>query len=546
VAHSTLAEDREQLGPYELIREIAATDLIEVHLARTVGAEGLEQLVIVKRLAAHHDAASAAAASFLADARFVAALAHPNIARIHTVGEDTATNEIYLAREYVHGHDLEAVIAVARTQEAPIPLEAALSIIIAAAAALHHAHDAAAATAPSAAPYVELAASRIMVGYDGHVKLIDLGRSIGDAERRADVHTLGALFYELSVGPSPLGRALPTAVIPDYPAVLEGILLKALATDPAHRHASARDLAIALATFADNNRLRVTPVVASQLMSTLFPGRLEAWASARAQGAFFVEQCVVTTVFGAAPVDDATVVMQIPIAPDAADLADEDAPLPPPPQMRPSAPSPLLTPTKPIPVFAPAVPGTRSSSSNLVTPASPIRTSSNQVGSVASTSLQMAPIDVGEVTEQVHVTKRLPPPRARVARTVAMVAGFVATAALGALAFLALSQPDAVPLPASAELDEPPPPRVIASALPTTPEPPPAAAPPPPEPTEPIAVVAPLTPPPKTTRRAVAKPTAKTVKRRPAPAKKPKARKAEPKDEPWNDDSPFMPVRPGK
>ena len=118
------------------------------------------------------------------------------------------------------------------------------------------------------------------------------------------------MLYELTTGRTPfIGETeyavfnqivnsdapAPTTFVPDYPPALEAIVLRALARDPMQRYTTALELQGELEDFAHDNRLRVSPLVLARLMGSLFPARLEEWAHAKSQGAFFVEQHVVRT-----------------------------------------------------------------------------------------------------------------------------------------------------------------------------------------------------------------------------------------------------------
>jgi serine/threonine-protein kinase len=86
----------------------------------------------------------------------------------------------------------------------------------------------------------------------------------GAVDRRADLFALGCVLYEITVGARPfqgehdpqlmasivLGRyELPSAVAPGFPLELEKIILRALASDPAQRFATADQMREALETY---------------------------------------------------------------------------------------------------------------------------------------------------------------------------------------------------------------------------------------------------------------------------------------------------------
>ena len=102
------------------------------------------------------------------------------------------------------------------------------------------------------------------------------GQSNGD--ERADVYSLAATLWQLLVGRSPFEvpggdnsayalmpriRSTPPPATgrPDVPAGLERLLAQAMAKDPAHRPASALELARALQSVEQHQRLARTPIV---------------------------------------------------------------------------------------------------------------------------------------------------------------------------------------------------------------------------------------------------------------------------------------------
>ncbi|MGN6754416.1 MAG: serine/threonine-protein kinase [Intrasporangium sp.] len=102
------------------------------------------------------------------------------------------------------------------------------------------------------------------------------GQSNGD--ERADVYSLAATLWQLLVGRSPFevpggdngayalmprirSTPVPTTGRQDVPAGLERLLAQAMAKDPAHRPASALELARALQAVEQQQRLARTPIV---------------------------------------------------------------------------------------------------------------------------------------------------------------------------------------------------------------------------------------------------------------------------------------------
>jgi serine/threonine protein kinase len=326
----------DKLGKYDLIRQIAIGGMAELYLARTVGIEGFEKLVVIKRILPQLAHNANFVNMFLNEARLAATLHHPNVAQVYDIGVEDG--DYFFAMEYVHGEDLDRIASTSHEHGVPLSLDAALTLVAGLCAGLHYAHE---KMGPEGAPlqivHRDVSPSNVLVSYDGAVKVVDFGIARGNQgkpttqgglkgkitymspeqcradvvlDRRSDIYAIGTLLYELTVGRVPftgeteyavLNQIVnvdvprPTVFVPTYPPALELILMRALARDPQHRYTTALELQGALEDFAHENRLRVSPLVLARLMGSLFPARLEEWDHAKSQGAFFVEQHVVRT-----------------------------------------------------------------------------------------------------------------------------------------------------------------------------------------------------------------------------------------------------------
>jgi serine/threonine protein kinase len=587
----------DKLGKYEVIRQIAVGGMAEIYLARTLGIEGFEKLVVIKRILPQYVSNASFVDMFLNEARLAATLHHPNVAQVYDIGLDNG--DYFFAMEYVHGEDLDHMAVASEEQGVPISLDAALTLVAGLCAGLHYAHDKAGTDGrPLQIVHRDVSPSNVLVSYDGAVKLVDFGiarassrpgttqgglkgkiaymspeqcRAKGQLDRRSDIYAVGTILYQLTTGRMPfegeteyqvLNQIVnedappPSTIVDGYPAALEQIVLRALARDPAKRFATARDLQAAVEDFAHDSRLRVSPLVLARLMGTLFPARLEEWDQAKAQGAFFVEQQVVRTLiesgrtpdrgeetsrgFRAAAVgDDETTInanreqMQF-----LNDTATNVMPITTTERSHVGdVPAPPPLPHTPRPI-----PSTPRPQMYPVMGAGTLVSSSGVGPSLGVVESQVTPHY--EVTERVRAPRHLSPTSfVRTSRGRSpwlAIAGLVVIAG-GAAAFVAVrggtSTPAVSPAastPVEAEAPEP------AAAPPVADTPAPVAEPPPvaPAPVEPAIEVAPAV---------ASAPHAPAPKAKPAATKRPKPKaKAEPKPATggnWNADSPFMPVR---
>jgi serine/threonine protein kinase len=558
---SRLLAQGDKLGKYELVRQIAIGGMAELYLARTVGMEGFEKLVVVKRILPQFASNSSFVAMFVNEARLAATLQHPNVAQVYDIGVDDG--EFFFSMEYVHGENLDQIGLQAQQRATGIPLDATLTLIAGLCSGLHYAHE---RIGPDGTPlgivHRDVSPSNVLVSYDGSVKLVDFGiaratsrttsahgglkgkivymspeqcRADTVLDRRSDLYSIGTLLYQLTTGRPPftgetdyavlnqivnVDAPPPRGFLPTYPEALERIVLRALSRDPAQRFSSALELQSALEDFAHDNRLRVSPLVLAKLMGTLFPSRLAEWHAAKSQGAFFVEQHVVRTLIEKTPdPNDPAARAHIKAAQHAL-AAVTPAPeptVPTPPPMTASQSGSRI----PVPVgFAVPAGGTLVTSSTVARP-------------IEITERVVVPRTPGpEVGQATMIIQVEAPKRSR--RGLAVVGAALLACAAGAGVFVATRGGDqlagATAVPAQ--------PTETATAPAPVPAPtPPAAVAPPPAPTPAPATdsgsgsAAPVevAEPPVAPKKVVAHP-------KPHPKPKPA------KEQTWNADSPFMPV----
>jgi serine/threonine protein kinase len=303
----------QSLARYVCLRRIARGGMAELFLARREGPAGFRKLVALKRLLPHLADDPTFARMFIAEARLAAGLSHPHIAQVLDVGE--LEGRSFLAMEYVHGQDLRAVLQQAgRTlAERRIALRAAVAIVEAVADALHHAHE---QRGPGQRllelVHRDVSPSNVLLGYDGSVKLADFGIAKANAEtqatathslkgkiaymspeqargepvdRRSDVFSLGIVLFEVTTGYrlfsgasefailNQVARgevAAPCDVMPEYPADLQAIVMRALAPVVDDRYPTAQALAQDLRAFAAAHGGRADRDELSSLMHALF------------------------------------------------------------------------------------------------------------------------------------------------------------------------------------------------------------------------------------------------------------------------------------
>jgi serine/threonine protein kinase len=304
----------QRCGPYKLIRRLARGGMADIFLALAPSTAGIHKHVVIKRMLADLRRDPERERAFVDEALLAAGLHHQNVAQVYEIGRD-ATG-YFIVMEYLHGFDLDVVLARLRARREAMPLQHALTIIAGAAAGLQYAHE---QTSPDGQPlgvvHRDATPSNIVVTFDGGVKVIDFGVAKSDhrphctvpgivkgkagymspeqcagwpLDRRSDIFTLGIVLYELTTLNRPFGGTgdgevmsailsstarPPSSWIPHYPLPLERIVLRSLNPARDARYPTARELLLAVEQLAASLRLPLSPAALGDYMQELFPCR---------------------------------------------------------------------------------------------------------------------------------------------------------------------------------------------------------------------------------------------------------------------------------
>ena len=221
------------------------------------------------RYAAHRDCV----ARFMREIALARQLDHPGIVKLY---EMQNSNEcMFYTMEYLRGKTLRDWLADRRL----LDFDSAVQILCLVADALEHAHQ--------ITIHRDLSPENIMVLPDGSVRLLDFGvaklndqfegltmtgSTLGklmymapeqelDAsgvDHRADLYSLGVIFFELLVGRTPLPGREVRDFCPHLPPEIDDFFRKALARRPEDRFSSAREMREAMLRLQDLYRASVS------------------------------------------------------------------------------------------------------------------------------------------------------------------------------------------------------------------------------------------------------------------------------------------------
>lgn len=269
-----------EFGKYQLIDKIGTGGMAEVFLAKSFGAEGLEKILVIKRILPEFSHNPRFVDMFIAEAKIAVDLNHPNIVQIYDFGKHEDT--YFLAMEYVDGADLGHLMSAAQRAQRPIPLGDALFLGAEIAKGLHYAHEKHdRAGVALDIVHRDISPQNVLVSQDGTVKIVDFGiakatlvsdqypekvrgkfaymspeQAAGrEVDRRSDIFSLGIVLFELLCGRQLFKAAsqdemlslAKSAVVPDIaslnpslPAEVVDLLYRMLAVEPDDRPATAR------------------------------------------------------------------------------------------------------------------------------------------------------------------------------------------------------------------------------------------------------------------------------------------------------------------
>jgi hypothetical protein len=255
-------------GRYQLHESLGQGGMAEVFRATQINLEREVALKFIKPEAVGEDFER----RFQREAKAIAQLNHPNITQVYDF-EQAEDGRFYMVMELLRGQDLAAFLR----RYKPLALPDILSIMGGVCAALAYAHQ-------RGIVHRDIKPSNIFISEDNTVKVLDFGiakwASAGNLtesgiamgtpkyfapeqargqqlDQRADVYSLGVMFYELLTSQVPYSGDHITAIVmqhleapipdprelrPNLPPLVTAIILRALAKNPDERYPNVKAL----------------------------------------------------------------------------------------------------------------------------------------------------------------------------------------------------------------------------------------------------------------------------------------------------------------
>jgi len=296
------------MGRYAPVARLGVGGMADVFLTVAHGLQGVNKLVVVKRLRNAED--RALTEMFLDEARLGARLNHPNIVHTYEVGE--IHGEYFIAMEYLDGQPLSAVLRTLETRCEGLPEPLVAFIAIQVLKGLQYAHEFCDFDgAPLGVVHRDVSPHNLFVTYGGEIKLLDFGIAKAtlnathtedgvlkgkvrymapeqamqtELDRRVDIYAFGVVLWEmlarrslftgsaLSILTRIVNEDIPAVrgVRPDVSPSLEAIALKACRRERESRYSTAEEMRLDIEAYVRERNDGISERDVAQLMNGMF------------------------------------------------------------------------------------------------------------------------------------------------------------------------------------------------------------------------------------------------------------------------------------
>jgi hypothetical protein len=307
-----MSTGKTSFGSYTLLYPLGMGGMGEVFLARQEGEHGIHRLVALKRMLGAVNREERLVTLFLDEVRIASQLTHGNLVQVIDHGK--VGGQHFMAMEYVHGENLQSVLARLSDRGERLATDLLLHLACAVCQGLDYAHSKhGMGGAPLNIVHRDISPQNILLSFQGQVKIADFGiaraaerthETLGGElkgklaymspeqaqakalDHRSDIYSLGLVLYEALAGKNPLRREKSLATLdavrapcippladvrPDLPHELVEQIHWALSPELEDRPETARAFYEALQQTVRFYNLVVTPFDLADLMLDLFP-----------------------------------------------------------------------------------------------------------------------------------------------------------------------------------------------------------------------------------------------------------------------------------
>ena len=253
----SLEEIRDAFPQFEILEMIGSGGMGAVFKVRQ---PKLDRLVALKVLPKSLAGDERFAERFTREARALARLNHPNIVAVHDFGESESGGFHFLLMEYVDGANLREAMSAGKFT----PTQA-FAVVPEICAALQYAHD-------EGVLHRDIKPENLLLDIRGRLKIVDFGiaKLVGaeveapltgsyapgtpqymapeqiehpaDVDHRADIYSLGVVFYEMLTGELPIGRFAAPSEKAQVGGQVDDIVFRTLEKEPERRQQSAGEV----------------------------------------------------------------------------------------------------------------------------------------------------------------------------------------------------------------------------------------------------------------------------------------------------------------
>src|SRR5450755_4671363 len=264
---------------YEIDSKLATGGMAEVWRAKLKGVRGFEKRIVIKTMLPQLAGRPDLVEMFINEATLASAFSHPNIAHVFDFGQ--LEGRYFIGMEYVPGVTLRFAHKRMLGRGELLPMAATLHVMIDVCEALHEVHELCDQSGALGLVHRDLSPDNVIVSTSGAAKLIDFGAARATArtpppsvfvgkyryaaperirrvaeDRRSDIYSAGVILFECLTGGRPYDGPDATIVkivedgrlydprdrLPWLPAPVAEVVMRAMASDPTDRFATARDM----------------------------------------------------------------------------------------------------------------------------------------------------------------------------------------------------------------------------------------------------------------------------------------------------------------